>query len=979
LRTIVRNRPVRRVLSGTLSAACAACLIAASTGGLEAQAPTANELAAKAFQPSESITVGSSYHNDTTPPLREMRQIPVEERLHEEREEHEASPNPKIPHKHVDAPDGVVQPQHLSTPAAMPVPGLNFDGIPFPGVGCNCAPPDTDGEVGATQYVQMVNEAYQVFDKATGASVLGPASIASIWTGFGGVCETSGDGDPVVMYDQLANRWVITQFAGATAVTDECIAVSTTPDATGTWNRYGFHLGSSFFDYPHLGVWPDAYYMSMNVFNTAGSAFLGPQAFAFNRAAMLAGTAATFITPGITGGPAEDSFLPVDLDGTTPPSAGAPAIFVEAPFSGAYKVFHFHVDFATPGNSTFTLFASPASAAFTELCPATRACVPEPGGQSLDGIGDRLMYRLAYRNFGDHESVVGNITVNSSGVAGIRWFELRGVTAGPVTVYQESTYQPDTTWRWMGSAAMDHLGNLAIGFSASSAAVNPQIRYAGRLVTDPLNQLSQGEGHILDGAGFQSGTSNRWGDYSALTVDPLDDCTFWYTNEYYEMPNASFAWKTRIANFRFPSCTSVPTAVVISAAANLTNESCAAPNGVIDPGETVTVNFSVQNIGSATTSNLVGTLQNTGGVTEAGVPQTYGAVAPGASVTRPFTFKATGICGGSLTATIQLQDGATSFPDAAYSFTLGVLTPTNVTAQNFDGVGTPALPAGWATAFTGGEVAWVSSTTAPSSSPNDAFAPDVANVGDTELVTPVIAIPLAGARLTFRNLYNMENTFDGVVLEVSIDGGAFTDATSGGNAFLSGGYSGTISTSWSSPIAGRPAWTGLSSGTTAAPAYITSAINLPAAANGHNVQLKWRAATDSSLSAGGAAGVRIDTITIDNYAYVCASCAAVFTDSTLVSQATVIKAVHITELRTRINAIRAAHGLAAFSFTDPTLNNTILVKAIHIAELRTALSQAYTAAALPPPTFSDPILVNGVTPVKAVHLNELRAAVIAIE
>ena len=196
---------------------------------------------------------------------------------------------------------------------SIPAPILNFDGIPFPGVGCNCAPPDTNGQVGATQYVQMVNEGYQVFDKATGNSVLGPNSISSLWSGFGGACQTGGAGDPVVLYDQLANRWVISQFASATGgapITDECVAVSTTSDATGTYNRYGFHLGSNFFDYPHLGVWPDAYYMSMNVFNSSGTAYLGPQPFAFDRAAMLAGAPGYLYQPGWTTGRLGPAFPP---------------------------------------------------------------------------------------------------------------------------------------------------------------------------------------------------------------------------------------------------------------------------------------------------------------------------------------------------------------------------------------------------------------------------------------------------------------------------------------------------------------------------------------------------------------------------------------------------------------------------------------------------------------------------------------------
>ena len=480
----------------------------------------------------------------------------------------EANENPKVPYRHIDSSDPVVQNWDASVFAGkgpnIPVPIRTFDGIPFPGVGCNCAPPDPNGAVGLTQYVQIVNEAYQVFDKATGNSVLGPRSISSIWTGFGGVCETGGSGDPVVLYDHLANRWLISQFAGTSTITDECVAISTTSDATGSYNRYGFHLGSNFFDYPHLGVWSDAYYMSMNVFNAAGTTYLGPQPFAFDRSKMLNGQAATFVSPVAPLGGSVDPFLPADLDGSILPPAGAPNTFVGFPGQATnpnYTTYHFHVDFLTPANSTFTTFANPPAAGFTALCPTTRACVPQNGVTSsnyLDGIGDRLMFRLAYRNFGNHESVVGNFTVSSGGVAGIRWFELRNVTSGPVTVFQQSTYQPDTTWRWMGSAAMDGQGNLAIGFSASSSSIHPQLRYAGRLATDPLNTLAQGEAHLFDGPGSQSGSSNRWGDYSALSIDPVDDSTFWYTNEYYPT-TTSFNWRTRIGSFKLATVSPTPT------------------------------------------------------------------------------------------------------------------------------------------------------------------------------------------------------------------------------------------------------------------------------------------------------------------------------------------------------------------------------------------------------------------------------------
>jgi len=223
--------------------------------------------------------VGASYHNDVSPPLRELANLPFDVR-----QKDEGPINPKLPNFHQDSLDPVVQGSLLRQLAPnIPGPILNFDGIAYPGVGCNCAPPDTNGEIGATQYVQIVNEGYQVFNKSTGASVLGPVSIVSLWSGFGGVCQTAGDGDPVVLYDQLAGRWVISQFAGSSVPTDECIAISTTSDATGSYYRYGFHLGSNFFDYPKLAVWPDAYYMSMNVFNSAGTSFLGPQPFAVLR------------------------------------------------------------------------------------------------------------------------------------------------------------------------------------------------------------------------------------------------------------------------------------------------------------------------------------------------------------------------------------------------------------------------------------------------------------------------------------------------------------------------------------------------------------------------------------------------------------------------------------------------------------------------------------------------------------------------
>jgi len=525
-----------------------------------AQANAANQPGDQNSQQQQfgNVTVLPAYHSDLSRPLRELpAEWPPREKMGPDRE---ANLNPKIPHKHQDAPDPVIQSSFLDrliTAPSIPGPIFTWAGIPFPGAPCHCGPPDTNGDVGPTQYVQMVNGGVQVFNKTTGASLLGPVSINSFWAGFGGPCE-DGFGDPVIVHDRLADRWLISQFAmpsGSLIPQYECIAVSRTGDATGAWYRYGFHVTSEFLDYPKLGVWPDGYYMSANIFK--GLSFLGPQAFVFDRAKMLVGDPSAMAqTPGITGGATEATFLPADLDGVLPPPAGAPNPFVEWPSDTplVYKIYKFHADFINPANTTFTLFANPSAAAFTELCPGTRNCVPQLGTpQTLDALADRLMFRNAYRNI-NGGTLVNNYTVGANEVAGIRWFELRNVNAGPVVApFQESTYQSrDGIWRWMGSVAMDNQGNMALGFSASAANLFPQIRYAGRLVTDPLNTLS-GEQHLFVGTGSQTITP-RWGDYSDMTVDPVDDCTFYYTTEYYE--TTSFGqWRTRIGYFKFPECT----------------------------------------------------------------------------------------------------------------------------------------------------------------------------------------------------------------------------------------------------------------------------------------------------------------------------------------------------------------------------------------------------------------------------------------
>jgi hypothetical protein len=456
--------------------------------------------------------------------------------------------------------DGAVQ---TTTGAAVATTGvLNFAGVGAGDYGFTdqYAPPDTSGAAGATQYVQWVNTYFAVFDKKTGAIAGGfPKPGNAVWAGFGGGCETNNDGDPIVQYDKAANRWILTQFSVSTTPYLQCVAVSTTSDATGSYYRYAFSYGSTQFpDYPKLGVWPDAYYITFNMFT---STFVGAKVCAYDRMAMLTGAAATqqcFQLSNSYGG-----LLPADLDGSTAPPPGAPN-FVMSFGSNSLNLWKFHVDFGTPANTTFTGPVNLPVASFSRACNGSN-CVPQPGtSQKLDSLGDRLMYRLAYRNFGGHESLVLNHSVSvggnlfKSGVSSVRWYELRNAPGSTIAgtapiVYQQGTLgASDGIHRWMGSLAMDKVGNIALGYSASSGSVYPSIRYTGRVPADSLGTM-EAESIIQAGGGSQLQNLSRWGDYSAMTVDPVDDCTFWYTNEYLKA-NGTWNWSTRIASFTFPGC-----------------------------------------------------------------------------------------------------------------------------------------------------------------------------------------------------------------------------------------------------------------------------------------------------------------------------------------------------------------------------------------------------------------------------------------
>src|SRR5450759_537568 len=369
---------------------------------------------------------------------------------------------------------------------------------------------DPNGAVGATQYVQWTNARYAVYSKTTGLTIVKPTNAKTLWLGFGGPCETSNAGDGIVLYDKAAQRWIISHHAGAMPY-PQCFAISTTSDASGSYYRYAFQLTTQFPDWPKVGVWPDAYYITMNLMTSHVS--VGAEVCALDRTSMLVGSP-TAIAQCFTAGSANTDYvlMPADLDGSTPPPAGAPNYLLSLN-TNSLDLFTFHVDWVTPANSTLSGPANIPVTPFTEGCNGG-FCVPQLGStQLLDAVGERVMYRLAYRNFSDHESLLATHTVNNSGgtSVGVRWYEIR-TPATPV-VYQSGTIQPDNNFRSMGSLAMDKVGNILIGYSVSSAAMYPASAFSGRLSTDALGTLEP-ETILFSGTGAQTGINDyHWGDY----------------------------------------------------------------------------------------------------------------------------------------------------------------------------------------------------------------------------------------------------------------------------------------------------------------------------------------------------------------------------------------------------------------------------------------------------------------------------------
>ena len=479
----------------------------------------------------------------------------------------------------------------------------NFLGITTPPNTTSQWASDATGAPGPNHYMQATNFSAAIFDKQ-GNVVLGPFPTSDFWDGFSGPCGGTWS-DVIVLYDQEANRWFVSRFSRQNSVSPlnwyQCFAISQTPDPTGMYYRYAFLIDAEEFnDYPKFGIWPDGYYMTADrdkIFPGTGN-FVA----AFERAEMLTGAAADGVVFKLDTNGNRAGMLPADWDGHTAPPSGAPNYLVRTLDTDtgwpadALEIWTLDVDWAT---STFNLAlqSTLATAAFdSALCGLNQNCIPQPDPTTgLDPLaGGRPMFRLAYRNFGTHESMVFNQTVDAADVAdhgAPRWYELRKSGNNPWAINQQQTYAPDADHRWVASAGMDHAGNRAVGYTASGTATSPSVRIAARLATDPLSTINE-EISIQAGGGSQTGFV-FWADYSHMDIDPADDCTFWFTGTYQPITSAMQSWNTRITAFRFPGCE-----------ADLAVTKTRAPGGEIAAGTNVTYTITAINNGPVWAGNV---------------------------------------------------------------------------------------------------------------------------------------------------------------------------------------------------------------------------------------------------------------------------------------------------------------------------------------------------------------------------------------
>jgi hypothetical protein len=546
-------------------------------------APTA--LAATPFAPAAPHEIKQAAH-DLSPTLRSLAAASATTTRAASRRPFliEIRPDRRGP-EHRGTGRGIDRALQSTVSIAALTPAGSFEGMSnndnFTLYGGRVNPPDPVGAVGPNHYVQAINLALSVYAK-NGTRLLGPIDLGSLWDNFAvPQCAYDFSGDPVVVYDQLSDRWLISQFSDPTdSQYWECIAISQTGDPTGAYYRYAFSTGVNFPDYPKLGLWTDSYVLTTREFGPTVEYGIGVYALEKNK--MINGQSARAVGFFLDGNDPSvlplvgDGLLPAYIDGKQRPlnAAAIPIVGTQDDGAGygatfdAVNIFDLSVKWRSTPIASLTLNTQLPVASFDSIfpcAPTSRDCLPQPGitdpNQYLDvqSYRQRPLHRLAYRNMKTYDALVTNQSVEASpGVAGVRWYEIRR-TGSTYALFQQGTYAPaDGVHRWMGSAAMDRKGNIALGYSVVNGIdVFPGIRYTGRLAGDPAGQMTQGEGTIINGSGVQTSTNSRWGDYTSLNLDPVDDCTFWYVNEYYTaagQATSTAGWQTRISSFRLPGC-----------------------------------------------------------------------------------------------------------------------------------------------------------------------------------------------------------------------------------------------------------------------------------------------------------------------------------------------------------------------------------------------------------------------------------------
>jgi hypothetical protein len=557
------------LLAGLLTAA----LYAGAGSGSAAVAPGE----AAGTSPAPTVTWAAAH--DTSPPLRDLAAGRIAPDADDPADEPDLGPIATGDNGY--SVDGALQSAAPTT--NIPSTQQNFEGLSnqanFNIFGFRVNPPDPNGEVGPNNYVEMINLVFGVYDKA-GTLLLGPVDTGTLWSGFEIPDCTDPSGDPVVMYDQFTDRWIMSQFTTRGPEYWNCVAVSTTSDPTGSYYRYAFSTGVNFPDYPKYGNWTDSYVITTREFGPTIEYGIGVYALEKNK--MVNGLPARSVRFFLDGNDPEvlplvgDGLLPADVDGKQKPKTDSAIPIVgiqddDASYGATFdalNIFDLSVKWRSTPIASLDLNTQIPTANFDSIfpcAPTSRDCLPQPGivnpAQYLDILSyrQRPTFRLAYRNFKDYEALVTNQSVEARpGVAGARWYEIRR-TGTTYSLYQQGTYAPnDGIHRWMGSIAQDKRGDMALGYSVvDGTSVYPGIRYTGRLAGDTLGDMTLGEGTIIDGSGVQTTTNSRWGDYTDMTVDPVDDCTFWYVNEYYTLAgqqSSPAGWQTRIASFKLPGC-----------------------------------------------------------------------------------------------------------------------------------------------------------------------------------------------------------------------------------------------------------------------------------------------------------------------------------------------------------------------------------------------------------------------------------------